>query len=222
MAENGVLLDEEIVRYVENQIIPRYDGFDKAHRRDHVRMVIDQSLQLIGHFPEVDANMAYVVAAFHDLGLVNGRERHHLDSGLILEADEFVRSRFSAEQIEVMRQAVEDHRASNGQRPRNVYGIIVAEADRFIDPETIVRRTVQYGLSNYPQLDREGHYQRTVAHLAEKYGPEGYLKIWIPGSDNARRLKQLHAIIADPAQIRTLFDRLYDEETYQRKIPVHK
>lgn len=29
-------------QYIEAEIIPRYDTFDKAHRRDHVETVIDQ------------------------------------------------------------------------------------------------------------------------------------------------------------------------------------
>lgn len=112
-----------------------------------------------------------------------------------------------------MGEAVEDHRASNSGKPRSDYGLIVAEADRFIDPETMIRRTIQYGLANYPHLDRGGHYQRTVGHLVNKYGPDGYLKIWIPWSDNAKRLERLHALLADTPRLEALFNRLFAEET---------
>lgn len=207
----------DLIGYVENNIIPQYASFDKAHREDHARMVIAQSLKLAAKMPEVNPEMAYVVAAFHDLGLVNGRENHHLDSKTILMRDEFLKSHFSAEEIALMGDAVEDHRASNQQKPRNEYGLIVAEADRFIEPETIIRRTVQYGLTHYPELDQEGHYRRTLQHLAEKYGPAGYLKIWIPESDNAARLKKLHELIADEARIKDLFLRIYGEETGERE-----
>ena len=203
----------DVVDYVERMIIPQYDGFDKAHRVGHVRMVIEQSLKLAEHVPALNADMVYVVAAFHDLGLVNGRENHHRDSRKILEADEFVRARFSEAQIRVMGEAVEDHRASNSERPRSEYGLIVAEADRIIDPETIIRRTIQYGLAHYLQLDRAGHYNRTIEHLNEKYGPEGYLKIWIAWSDNAKNLKKFHVMLADKARIDSMFNRIYDEET---------
>lgn len=202
----------EIVEYVEQEVIPQYAGFDTAHREDHVRMVIEQSLKLAERMPEVNPDMVYVVAAFHDLGLVNGRERHHIGSRKILEANDFIKSHFSEEEIRLMGEAVEDHRASNANAPRNQYGLIVAEADRFIDPETIIRRTIQYGLSHYPELDREGHYQRTIQHLTEKYGPNGYLKIWIPWSDNAERLKRLQEIATDDARIKEIFNRIFDEE----------
>lgn len=182
-------VSQEIINYVEREIIPRYASFDKAHQDSHVKMVIEQSLKLSEHTPTMNIDMVYVIAAFHDLGLTNGRENHHKESRKILEADEFVKSHFTKEQIQIMGEAVEDHRASNSMKPRNEYGLIVAEADRFIEPQTIIRRTIQYGIANYPQLNRTGHYQRTIEHLNKKYGPEGYLKVWIPWSDNARNLK---------------------------------
>lgn len=206
-------VDTTLKKYVDEKIIPQYAGFDKAHQADHVKMVIDQSLEIASEMPEVDINMVYITAAFHDLGLVNGRENHHIDSRKILETDEFIKSYFTAEQIKTMGEAVEDHRASKSGKPRNQYGLIVAEADRFIDSETIIRRTIQYGLKNYPELDRAGHFNRTVQHLNEKYGPNGYLKIWLPWSDNAKRLEKLRQIIADQSTIRELFDRIYQEET---------
>ncbi len=207
----------EIIDYVEREIIPRYAYFDKAHQENHVRMVIEQSLKLAEHEPTMNTDMVYVIAAFHDLGLVNGRENHHRDSRIILEADEFVRAHFTSEQIRIMVEAVEDHRASNSQKPRSEYGLIVAEADRFIEPETIIRRTIQYGLANYPQLDRAGHYQRTIEHLNEKYGPKGYLKVWIPWSDNAKNLKKLHALLTDKNRLDEIFNCIFDEETSPAK-----
>ena len=203
----------EIVEYVEREIIPQYQGFDKAHQEDHVRMVIEQSMKLAEHIPALNTDMVYLIAAFHDLGLVNGRENHHADSRKILEANTFIKSRFSEEDVHIMGEAVEDHRASSSHKPRSEYGLIVAEADRFIDPETIIRRTIQYGLSHYPELDSEGHFQRTILHLKEKYGPKGYLKVWVSWSDNAQRLKDLHRLIADEKQIREIFNRIYEEET---------
>lgn len=209
---NTASVSQKIIKYVEDKIIPRYADFDKAHREDHVRMVIEQSLKLAEHESHLDMDMVYVVAAFHDLGLVNGRENHHIDSRKILESDSFVQSHFNPEQIRIMGEAVEDHRASKSGKPRNQYGLIVAEADRFIDAETIIRRTIQFGLSNYPELDEKGHYERTIKHLNEKYGPDGYLKVWIPWSDNASNLLKLRNIIADKSQIDKIFNRIFNEE----------
>lgn len=119
--------DPSLVAYAEAEIIPRYEHFDRAHGTDHVRTVIAQSLALAAHY-DVDINMVYAIAAYHDTGLAYGRERHHIDAGRILAEDAEVRRRFTGEQIEVMREAVEDHRASSDHAPRTVYGRIVAEA----------------------------------------------------------------------------------------------
>ncbi len=199
-------------RYIEREIIPRYEHFDRAHDVGHVRTVIARSLELAARY-EVDADMVYAIAAYHDTGLVNGRENHHLDAGRILAADHELRRWFSEEQVEVMRQAVEDHRASAGHAPRSIYGRIVAEADRVIDAATIIRRTVQYGLDHCPGLDREGHFVRCLEHLREKYAEGGYLKLWIPESENARQLEALREVIRNPELIRKAFDEAYDAES---------
>ena len=201
----------ELVAYVEWEILPRYDHFDPAHRRDHALMVIQQSMELASHL-EADNNMVYAIAAYHDTGLCEGREVHHEVSARILKADQQLRKWFSEEQIQTMADATEDHRASAKRPPRTIYGRIVAEADRFIEPETIIRRTVQYGLEHYPELDKEGHYERTLAHLHEKYGRNGYLKLWFTESPNAQRLEQLRQMMEDEAVLRNIFERCFEEE----------
>ena len=111
---------------------------------------------------------------------------------------------------EIMAQAAEDHRASGKNAPRNIYGMLVAEADRVIEGSTIIRRTVQFGLTNHPGLGREEQICRAVEHLKEKYGRGGYMKLWIPWSDNAARLCALQDIIADAAAVRTATASEYD------------
>lgn len=196
-------------KYIEENIIPRYDSFDAAHRRDHVRYVISQSLELARYY-DVNEDMVYAIAAYHDTGLEIDRKTHHLESGRIVRQDSKLRQWFTPEQIEVMAQAVEDHRASSDHQPRSIYGKIVAEADRQIDEETIIRRTIQYGLSHYPELDREGHWERTLEHLLEKYAEGGYLRLWIPESPNAARLRELQEKIKDRQALRDLFETIYN------------
>lgn len=204
-------LDPELFRYVEEEIIPRYASFDKAHREDHARTVIERALAM-GKAYDIDQDMLLAAAACHDLGLAVDRKTHHLESGRIIRSDARLREWFTPEQIETIAQAAEDHRASATEPPRSIYGRLVAEADRLIVPETIIRRTVQFGLSHYPELDKEGHWQRTLEHLHEKYAEGGYLHLLIPGSPNEAPLAELRAIIADEASLRTLFEQIYREE----------
>lgn len=215
----------EINRYIYEVIVPQYTGFDAAHKEDHALTVIDQAMKLLDEMHEwvkcqaeadpqwkvdVDREVLKMAAACHDLGLVNGRDRHHLDSGEIIRHDAMLRQWFSEEEIETIAQAAEDHRASGASEPRSIYGKIVAEADRVIDAETIIRRTIQFGFKHYPDLGREGHMQRAVDHLKEKYGRGGYLKLWIPWSDNAARLNALQNVIADDKAIRLEVERMYE------------
>ena len=217
---------EDVVRYVFDEIVSRYAGFDPAHRENHALTVIEQAMNLLDGraawlegqstetaelwSEEIDREILFTAAACHDLGLVNGRENHHTDSGIIIRGDSRLKEWFTQEQIELIAQAAEDHRASGKSAPRSIYGKIVAEADRVIDGETIILRTVQFGFTHYPDLGREGHIERAVAHLKEKYGRGGYLKLWIPWSDNAARLSELQDIIADDDAIRRKVSDIYN------------
>lgn len=205
------MIPAPLTHYIETEIIPRYEHFDKAHTLSHVQTVIEESLSLAAKYG-VNESMAYTIAAYHDTGLCRDRATHHLLSGEILKQDETLRQWFSEEEIETMKEAVEDHRASTDHEPRSIYGKIVAEADRVIDPVITLRRTVQYGLKQKPEAEEEWHYQRFCQHLMEKYAPGGYLKLWFPESKNAERLKELQKIIADETQLKSIFQQLFTEE----------
>ena len=202
---------EPLKAYIEEEILPRYDHFDAAHQRSHAEAVIGNSLELAKHYA-VDINMVYAIAAYHDTGLAEGRELHHIVSGEIIRQDKALRRWFSERQITVMADAAEDHRASAGHEPRSIYGKIVAEADRDIEPLRIIRRTVEFGVSNYPHLDKEEQWQRAVSHLEEKYGEQGYLKLFLPESHNAENLQQLREIIANKERLRPLFEIIISDE----------
>lgn len=219
-------INADLKKYIESEILPRYKAFDAAHQMDHVLTVISQSLQLAhtisnssrymnadGTKMVISTDMAYTIAAYHDTGLTESRETHHTASARIIREDKELLKWFTPEQIEVMAEAAEDHRASSKSEPRTIYGRIVAEADRAIDPVTIIRRTVQYGLSHYPELDKEGHYQRTIEHMAEKYAEGGYLKLWIPESPNAEQLAKLRDIIRNKERMLEVFEQQWEDLT---------
>lgn len=205
------MINADIVSYVEQSILPRYLCFDAAHQINHVTAVIEESVRL-ARFYDVDMDMVYVIAAYHDLGLCAGRERHHIVSGEILMSDDALKSWFDDKQLLVMRDAIEDHRASNKHEPRSVYGRIVAEADRQIDADVTLRRTVQYGLSKYPELSNEGQFERAYDHVKNKYGEGGYLKLYIPESPNAERLEAFRKLIDSAEDFRKAFDTIYEQE----------
>lgn len=195
--------------YIENCIIPQYAAFDDAHNIEHVTRVIDVSLQLAEEYG-VNPIMCYVIAAYHDIGLPQGRETHHLTSAQILRDDKILRNWCSETNINIMAEAIEDHRASAENPPRSIYGAIVAEADRDLRPEVPLRRTIQYGLSKYPNEPYEFHRQRALEHLTCKYGPDGYLKLPLNSRVNIEGLAQLRQILASPESFEEKFKEIWD------------
>ena len=194
--------------YIEQQILPRYAAFDKGHQRDHTQSVINESLVLAKEHG-ADLDMAYTIAAFHDLGLEVNRELHHIHSGEILMADPILPQFFTDEQREIMRDAVEDHRASSKHAPRSIYGAIVAEADRHIDPETILRRALQFGMKQNPDADFEWHFEQAYQHMLEKYAEGGYMRLWLNSKRNIEGLTRLREIIGDKEYMKTICKRIF-------------
>ena len=207
--ENNVSLD--LMEFVEREILPKYVAFDKAHNMGHVTTVIRRSLE-IARRAGADLNMSYVIAAYHDLGLSGPRAVHHITSGKILIADARLKRWFSPEQLKIMKDAVEDHRASASHAPRSIYGKIVAEADRDLEPMTVFRRTIQFGLSNYPEKSFEQQWQRFMEHMRNKYSEQGYIRLWMYGTPNEENLARIRRLINQPAELKEIFTKLYNEE----------
>ncbi|TXJ60804.1 HD domain-containing protein [Prevotella brunnea] len=198
----------EIMEFVEQQILPRYNAFGKSHGIIHAQRVIKNSIEL-AKITGADMNMAYVIAGYHDLGMEGPRAVHHITSGKILMADTRLRKWFTAQQLQIMKEAVEDHRASSSRTPRSIYGKIVAEADRDLDPEMVFSRAIEYGMENYPEKNKEEQWQRFYSHMKEKYGRFGYIRLWISNSSNAKNLEYIRAIIGNESKLREVFELYY-------------
>lgn len=203
-------VDLTLMEFVEKQILPRYTAFGESHGLYHVTRVIKNSLEL-ARMLGADINMTYTIAAYHDLGMEGPRAIHHITSGKILTADARLKKWFSPEQIKIMREAVEDHRASASHAPRSIYGKIVAEADRDIDIDTVFTRAIQFGIEHDPDKDKEWQFKRFDSHMEEKYSNNGYIKLWIPHSPNEKKLKELRDIIVNKELLRQYFDKIYDK-----------
>ena len=56
------MIPANLTHYIETEIIPRYEKFDKAHNLSHVQAVIEESLSLAKQY-DVNESMAYTIAA---------------------------------------------------------------------------------------------------------------------------------------------------------------
>ena len=198
-------VEATLKNYVEEKILPSYRDYEASHNREHIETVIANSFELIEDL-DVDIDMVYTIAAYHDIGIRYGRSDHHLTSAKCLLEDRRLRNWFTQEEILIMKEAIEDHRASSRRRPRSIYGCIVAEADRDIDPERIVRRCVQFEENAHPGASIEEVYGHILKHLDEKYSEHGYLKLWLPSRKNEEGLKILREWMKN-GEIRKVIDR---------------
>jgi len=196
-------MNTELKNYIEREILPQYEAFTDGHDRAHVEMVIRESLHLAREHG-ADEAMAYVIAAYHDLGIPQGRSTHHLTSAAILASDKQLSNWFTPDQLQIMKEAVEDHRASAAEKPRSIYGCIVADADHFVIPENVIRRTILYGKANYPEMSEEQQIQRAREHMQNKYVSGGYLHFRLNDKRSLDGLARLRSIVADHSAFEAL------------------
>lgn len=183
-------VNHSLRRYVIENILIEYENYEKSHGPEHIKRVIDRSLKIASGM-DVDLNMVYCAAAYHDIGLKYGRDDHEVTSAVWLMKDDNLDKWFTREQKITMAKAIEDHRASNDSQITSVYGLIVSEADRDIVPSRVIRRCIEFECSNHPNDSLEKNLERILGHIVTKYGPDGYLKLRLPDKDNEEGLKTI-------------------------------
>ncbi len=201
---------KELVEYIEANIIPRYTKFDKAHNQDHVRYVISNSI-LIAKEYDINKNIVYAAAAYHDLGLELERERHEFFSKEIMLNDKELDEFFDEDERKIISDAILTHRASTKVNPNSIYGKIVADADRDLTPIHIIERTILYSIGHFTEYDKREHFIRCQEHIEEKYGEKGYLKLCLYSESNVKRLKKIRDILSDKNKLEYIFNYYFDK-----------
>lgn len=190
-------INVELVRYIENEIFPLYERNEEGHGIKHIKTVIKRSLELAKKY-DVSLDMVYTIASYHDLGHYIDRKTHEIISAEIFMKDEKVKQWFTEEQINIIKEAIEDHRASSDHKPRSIYGMIVGTADRkIIDIDNIIKRSYSYGKRNYEGLSEEEQIERVYQHLTEKYGENGYAKIYLEDKEFDEAIKKLRQALSN-------------------------
>lgn len=170
-------VDEKLIQYIEKNIFPRYEKF-YSHGLLHINNVINNMMTFADHY-NLDKNMAYVIASYHDIGLNIDRDNHEYESGKFLRNDKGLRDFFTNDQISIMKEAVEDHRGSKKSRPRNIYGECVSDSDRDFDIALLAKRQLATSLKNYPDLDTfDEHFERCYEYICKRINGEGVFNLW--------------------------------------------
>ena len=81
-------INEELKKYIDEYIFPEYDKNEPAHSISHIKYVIDRSFELVKE-NELDVNldMVYTIAAYHDIGHYIDAKNHEKISSEILLKD---------------------------------------------------------------------------------------------------------------------------------------
>ena len=171
------MINKELQEYIIKNIFPRYEKY-YSHGMIHINNVIDNMMMLADYY-NLDKNMAYVIASYHDIGLNIDRENHEHESGKVLASDVELKKYFTEDEINIMKEAVEDHRGSRKTRPRNFYGECVSDSDRDFDIPLLAKRQLATTLKNYPDLTTfDEHFERCYEYLCRRLNDSGKFNLW--------------------------------------------
>lgn len=205
-------INQELVKYIESEIFPLYNRNEEGHGIGHIKTVIKRSLELAKNY-DVDLNMVYVIASYHDIGHYIDRKKHEIISAEMFMKDEKIKKWFTTEQINTIKDAIEDHRASSNHEPRTIYGRIVSTADRtIIDIDNTIRRSYSYGKRNYVGLSEEEQIERVYQHLTEKYGENGYAKVYLEDKEFDESIKKLRQALSNKEEFIKRVKRVVKEK----------
>lgn len=170
-------MNNELQQYIKNNIFPQYEVF-YSHGMIHIENVI-KNITFLSDYYRLDSEMAYVIAAYHDLGLKVNRENHELESGKVFESDMTLKQYFNEEQLKIMKEAIEDHRGSRKERPRNIYGEILSDSDRDFDLNLLAKRQLATSIKNYPEIiDFDKHFENCYNYIMKRINTAGHFNLW--------------------------------------------
>lgn len=197
-------INNELKEYIEKKILPEYSKNEKAHNIEHIKYVINRSFKFAETVPNINYNMVYTIAAYHDIGHYIDAKKHEIISGEIMSKDENLKKFFSAEELKTIKEAIEDHRASSNHEPRSIYGKIVSTADRNNTVEDCLIRSYVYGKKHEPNLTDDELFERAYKHLNMKFGEKGYAKFFFKDDEYEIFLKDIRKILADKEKFKDI------------------
>ena len=207
-------VNAEIINYIEAEILPKYNKLG-GHTDKHIQQVIERSLRFYQQIPDLNIDMVYVIAAYHDLGRLIDNETHNIESAKLLRKDKFIKGHFSDKEINIMAEAIEDHRASLGRKPRSAYGKLVSSADRNTDINDMLSRVYDYTKHLHPEMSESEILEEARYHLRRKYSPDGYASntMYFDDPDFATALIKVEEVTRSPE----IFTKIMHKHNSKRK-----
>ena len=198
----------ELKHYIEENILTEYSKNEKGHGIEHINYVINRCFKFAEQFDNIDLNILYVVACFHDIAHYIDKNNHEILSAQIFYDNEDMKQFFSDEERLVIKEAIEDHRASAIHKPRSDYGKIISSADRSTSVEEFLTRTHSYTLKHYPNLSIEQIVERGFEHTKDKYGSDGYAKSFVYDIEYDNFLSQINELLSDVTKFKNVYKQI--------------
>lgn len=172
-------INKDLKIYIKNDILPQYEKNDNGHSLEHIDYVLKRCFKFEEQFRNIDFNILYTIATFHDIAHHIDKKNHEKLSAEIFYSNEKMKEFFSEQERKLIKEAIEDHRASSASSPRSDYGKIISSADRSTDIDDFLRRTHAYTLKHFPDCTNEDILRRAYEHTEQKYGKSGYAKHYV-------------------------------------------
>ena len=218
---NPKFIRQDLNSYIKKEIYPLYKAFDKAHNISHYKFVtqncVEYAKELIKKNIEINLEIAFVVGAYHDIGIIFGRENHAKSSGYFVRNDKKLATFFDKDTIELIAQAVEDHSSHLEYEPRSIYGKLVADADRNNSVYLVFSRPIKYGLKNENHLSREENLERVYNFVTEKFGKNGYVKYWLNLPQTTQAQQEVWSLLENKEKCLGYIAGIYDEIVNKNK-----
>lgn len=186
-------VNPKIVKYIEEKIFPKYELNDKGHQLDHIEYVINRSFKFANTIPNINYDIVFVIAAYHDLGHHIDPKNHEIVSSNMFLEDLILKDFFSEDEIKIISEAIIDHRSTLEYEPRSIYGKIVSSADRNTIIDVPLMRTYEYRIKHNKNSSLKEIIEESRQHLIEKFGENGYAnkKIYFPDEEYDTFLKEI-------------------------------
>lgn len=205
------LVDKKLKNYIAENILFEYNLNDKGHDYNHVQYVMRRAFEM-NVDEDIDYNILYVCVSFHDIACHINRDEHEMLSAKKAFEDEFLNRIFSKEQMLIIKEAIEDHRASLEYEPRNIYGKILSSADRKVEVREYLIASISYGLKKHPKMSKEENILRSYEFAIKKFGVNGYAvnKSYVDDKKYEKYLKDIQYLIDHKEIFDKLASKVYD------------
>ena len=205
-------VDNKLKQYINNNILPEYNLNDKGHNKDHIDFVLKRAFEISKNY-DINYNILYACVSFHDIACHINRDKHEILSADVAYKDEFLNKFFNKEELLIIKEAIEDHRASSTNIPRNIYGKILSSADRKVDIKTYLISSLFFQVTDINNLDMNKAIEQSYDHAIKKFGKNGYAtnKFYVDDKRYKKFLLDLQYLIDNKDEFNKLAEIVFNE-----------